>query len=99
MERLVAEACGDGDLVTALSAAAAEDSGAGLGGHTYEEAVDLAATTAIGLEGALGHDVRPVSKIQISKLSAGLSVAVALDGEESGCRPWRGRKSQLDSKS
>jgi hypothetical protein len=62
MEELVAEACGDGDLVAALSAAAAEDSGSGLGSHAYEEAVDLAATTAVRLEGALGHDFRPVSE-------------------------------------
>jgi hypothetical protein len=62
MEVLVAEACGDGDLVAALGAAAAEDSGAGLGGHAYEETVDLATTTAVRLEGALGHDVRPVSE-------------------------------------
>ena len=62
--RLVAEACGDGDLVTALGAAAVEDSGAGLGGHANEEAVNFAATAAIGLEGALGHDVRPVSNFE-----------------------------------
>jgi hypothetical protein len=83
--RLVAEACGDGDLVAALGAAAAEDSGAGLGGHAYEETVDLAATTAVRLKGALGHDVRPVSEDVCWPY-----VAVAVGGEMSGCRPWRG---------
>ncbi len=58
---LVAEACGDGDLMTALGAAAVENSGSGLGGHANEEAVDLAATTAVGLESALGHGSYPVS--------------------------------------
>jgi hypothetical protein len=65
--RLVAEACGDGNLVTALGAAAAENGCSGLGGHANEEAVDLAATAAIGLEGALGHDVRPVSNFKFRR--------------------------------
>ena len=64
--RLVAEACGDGDLVTALGAAAVEDGGAGLGGHANEEAVDLATAAAVGLEGALGHGVRPVSNLEVA---------------------------------
>ena len=59
-EELVAEAGGDGDLVTALGAAAVEDSGTGLGGHANEEAVDLGAAAAVRLEGALGHDEFPV---------------------------------------
>jgi hypothetical protein len=62
--RLVAEACGDGDLMTALGAAAVEDSLSGLGGHANEEAVDLATTAAVGLEGALGHGVCPVSILE-----------------------------------
>jgi len=53
---LVAEAGGDGDLVAALGAAAVQDGGAGLGCHANEKAVDLAATAAVGLKGALGHD-------------------------------------------
>ena len=56
-KRLVAEASGDGDLVAALGAAAAEDGGACLGGHANEKAVDFAATATVGLEGALGHGV------------------------------------------
>jgi hypothetical protein len=59
---LVTEAGGDGDLVTALGAAAAEHSGSSLGGHAAEEAVDLAATTTVGLEGALRHIKFPVRK-------------------------------------
>jgi hypothetical protein len=61
---LVAEACGDGDLMTALGAAAVENSGSGFGGHANEEAVDFAATTAVGLEGALGHGIFPVSDLR-----------------------------------
>ena len=41
--------------MTALGAAAAEDGGTGLGGHAYEESVDLAATAAVGLKGAFRH--------------------------------------------
>ena len=55
--RLVAVAGRDGDLVAALGAAAAEDGGAGLGGHANEEAVNFTATTTVGLKGALGHGV------------------------------------------
>jgi hypothetical protein len=58
--RLVAEAGGDGDLVAALGATAAEHSSASLGGHANEEAMNLGATAAIGLEGALGHLSVPV---------------------------------------
>ena len=61
--RLVAEACGDGNLVTALGAAAVENSGSGLGGHANEKSVNLATATAVGLERALRHDVFPVSDL------------------------------------
>jgi hypothetical protein len=57
---LVAEASGDGDLVAALRTAAAEDCSASLGGHANEEAMNLGATAAIGLEGTLGHRSDPV---------------------------------------
>ena len=46
--------------MTALGAAAVQDGGTCLGGHADEESVDLAATTAVGLEGALGHCDYPV---------------------------------------
>jgi hypothetical protein len=59
-EELVAEAGGDGDLVTALGAAAAQNGSAGLGGHADEEAVNFAATAAVGLKGALRHDRDPI---------------------------------------
>jgi len=59
---LVAEASGDGDLVAALGAAAAEDGCTGLGGHANEKAVDLATAATVGLEGALGHRGIPVRK-------------------------------------
>jgi hypothetical protein len=49
--------------VAALGAAAVEDGGTGLGGHANEKAVDLATAAAVGLEGALGHRVCPVSNI------------------------------------
>ena len=54
--RLVAEACGDGDFVAALGAATVEHSGAGLGLHAAQKSVNLAAATAVGLKGALGHN-------------------------------------------
>lgn len=60
--RLVAIASGDGDLVAAFGAAAAEHGSACLGSHAGEEAVDFATAAAVGLEGALGHRIRPVSK-------------------------------------
>lgn len=56
MCELVAEACGDGDLVAALGAAAIEYGCTGLGLHAGEEAVGLGAVAAIRLEGTLGHD-------------------------------------------
>ena len=53
--KLIAEAGGDGDLVAPLGAAAVQDGGTGLGGHADQESVDLAATAAVGLEGAFRH--------------------------------------------
>jgi len=61
-EKLVAEAGRHSNLVAALRAAAIEHSLAGLCGHTYEKAVDLGATAAVGLERALGHNIYPVCK-------------------------------------
>jgi hypothetical protein len=61
-QELVAEASGDGDLMTALGAAAAENGCTGLRSHANEEAMDLGAATAVGLEGALGHRGVPVFK-------------------------------------
>jgi hypothetical protein len=60
LQKLVAEACGDGDLVTALGAAAAQNGGSGLGGHANEKAVNFGAAAAVGLECALWHKVFPV---------------------------------------
>jgi hypothetical protein len=53
--RLVAETGADGDLVTALGAAAVEDGGTGLGLHAGEKTVGLGAVAAVGLEGTLRH--------------------------------------------
>jgi len=61
-EKLVAEAGRHSNLVAALRAAAIEHSLTGLRGHTYEKAVDLGATAAVGLERALGHNIYPVCK-------------------------------------
>jgi hypothetical protein len=52
---LVAETGADGDLVTALGAAAAENGGSRFGLHAGEEAVRLGTVAAIGLKRALGH--------------------------------------------
>jgi hypothetical protein len=52
---LVAVSSRDGDLVTALGAAAAEHRGTGFGLHAREEAMRLGAMTAVRLEGTLGH--------------------------------------------
>jgi len=58
-ERLVlAEAGADGDLVTALGAAAAQHGGAGLGLHAGKEPVLLYAGAAVGLKGALRHGLK-----------------------------------------
>jgi len=94
IEKLVAEAGGDGDLVAALGAAAIEDGGSGLGGHANEEAVDLATAAAVRLEGALGHRGYPVSNVVCWPYAG-----VAESGELSGCGHWSGDKGQLDSKS
>jgi hypothetical protein len=56
LESLVAETGADGDLVTALGAAAAEDGCTCFGLHAGEEAVGLGAVAAVGLEGTLRHD-------------------------------------------
>jgi len=64
---LVAEAGRDGDLVTALGAAAVEDGLSGLGGHTDEEAVNFGAAAAVGLECALRHGDCPVYKASSRK--------------------------------
>ena len=53
---LVAEACADSNLVTALGAAAAQYSGSGFGSHANEKAVNFRAAAAVRLERALGHE-------------------------------------------
>jgi hypothetical protein len=52
---LVAEAGADGDLVTALGAAAGKNSGATLGLHARAETMGLGTVTAVRLKCALGH--------------------------------------------
>jgi hypothetical protein len=64
MAELIAEACRDSDLMTALGAAAVQNSGSGLGGHANEEAVNFATTAAVGLERAFRHWVCPVSNFE-----------------------------------
>ncbi len=54
-EELVAEASADGDLMTALRAAAAEHCGSSLRLHAGKEAVGLGAVAAVGLKGTLWH--------------------------------------------
>jgi hypothetical protein len=53
---LVAETGADGDLVTALGSAAAENGGTGLCLHPGEEPVSLRAVAAVRLKGTLRHD-------------------------------------------
>ena len=53
---LVAEACADGNLMTALRATAAQHCGARLGLHAGKKAVGLRAVAAVGLKGTLRHD-------------------------------------------
>jgi hypothetical protein len=53
--RLVAVTGADGDLVTALGAAAVEHGCTGLGLHTGEKPVGLRAVAAVRLKGALRH--------------------------------------------
>jgi hypothetical protein len=55
-DELVAVTCADGDLMTALGAAAAENGCTSLGLHAGEEAVGLGAVAAVGLKGTLRHD-------------------------------------------
>jgi len=55
--KLVAETGADGDLVTALGAAAAQNGASGLAGHAAQEAMNLRAAAAIGLKGTLGHGI------------------------------------------
>jgi hypothetical protein len=54
--KLVAEACADGDLVTALGATAAQNGCTSLGLHTGKEAVGLCPVAAVWLKGTLRHD-------------------------------------------
>jgi hypothetical protein len=54
--KLVAETGADGDLVTALGAAAAKNGCTCLGLHAGEKAVGLGAVAAVGLKGTLRHD-------------------------------------------
>ncbi len=61
---LVAEAGGDRDLVTALGPAAAQNGCASLAGHAGEKAVNFATAATVGLKGALGHRVCPVSNLR-----------------------------------
>jgi hypothetical protein len=63
-KELVAEACADGDLVTALGAAAAEDGCACLGLHTSKKAVGLGAMAAIGLKSTLRHDKKLLRRVE-----------------------------------
>ena len=60
--RLVAETGADGDLVTALRAAAAQHIGAGLSLHPRKEAVGLRAMAAVRLKGTLRHDKTPMQE-------------------------------------
>ena len=53
--KLVAETGADGDLVTALGTATAEDGGTSLGLHAGKEAVGLGAVATVGLKGTLWH--------------------------------------------
>ena len=55
---VLAEARADGDLVTALGAAAAEHGGAGLGLHACKKSVLLHAAAAVGLKGAFRHGLK-----------------------------------------
>jgi hypothetical protein len=53
---LVAETGADGNLVTALGAAAAQNSGTGLRLHPGQKPVSLRAVAAVRLKGTLRHD-------------------------------------------
>lgn len=54
-QELVAVTGADGDLVTALGTAAAENGGASFSLHTAKEAVGLGTAAAVGLKGTLRH--------------------------------------------
>lgn len=69
-KKLIAEAGGDGDLMAALGSAAAEHGSPGFAGHAAKKAMDLAAATAVGLEGALGHVSCPVMRIFLPEFIA-----------------------------
>jgi hypothetical protein len=65
VQRLVAESGADGDLVTALRAATAQDGCTCLGLHAGEKAVSLGAVTAVGLKGTLRHDKKLLRREQL----------------------------------
>jgi len=98
--RLVAEACGDSDLMAALGAAAVEDGGSGLGGHANEEAVNFATTAAVRLEGAFRHDDLSCIKFRRCLLvfDRVCESPIGLAPDTSGIRHWRGHSGPLDSK-
>jgi hypothetical protein len=79
---LVAEACGDCDLVAALGAAAAKYGSACLGLHAREESVGLGAVAAVWLEGTLRHGVAPAlgtkSEDALQKTRAKLEIVVRI---------------------
>jgi hypothetical protein len=59
---LVAEAGADGDLMTALGAAAIKNGGARLRLHAGKEAVGLGAVAAVRLKGTLRHEKTPTAE-------------------------------------
>ena len=63
-KELVAETGADGDLVTALGAATAENSGSCLGLHAGKKAVGLGAMAAVGLESTLRHDKKLLRRVE-----------------------------------
>ena len=62
-KELVAVTGADGDLVTALGAATAENSGSCLGLHARKKAVGLGAVTAVGLKRTLRHDKKLLRRV------------------------------------
>jgi len=100
VRELVAEACGDSDLMAALGAAAVEYSGSGLGGHANEEAVNFATTAAVRLEGAFRHDDLSCIKFRRCLLvfDRVCESPIGLAPDTSGIRHWRGHSGPLDSK-
>jgi hypothetical protein len=62
--KLVAETGADGDLMTALGAAAAEHCGTCLRLHAGEEAVGLRAMAAVGLKSTLRHNKKLLRREQ-----------------------------------